>query len=77
MTQRLGDGRAGRDGNWRRMENEGRRQEKIRGTAPEKSETEIIDIVGTTENTTKRRGRGGTQEMEKWGICEILQGDEN
>ena len=47
MTQTLGDGRAGRDDNWRRMENEGRREEKKRGTTPKKPETETIDTVGT------------------------------
>ena len=31
------------------MENEGRREEKKRGTTPKKPETETIDIVGTAE----------------------------
>jgi hypothetical protein len=44
VTQTLGNGRAGRDDNWRRMENEGRREEKKRRTTPKKPETETIDI---------------------------------
>ena len=32
---------------------------------------------GRHDNTRKGRGRWRTQEMEKWGIPEILQGDEN
>jgi hypothetical protein len=97
VTQTLGDGRAGRDDIWRRMENEGRREERMRRSTSKKPETETIDIVGTEGrgrgrdkhgrhggyttrswggtqergrhgNTYKRRGRGRTQEMEKWGI---------
>ena len=53
MTQRLGDGRAGRDDNWRRMEDEGRREEKMRGTTPKKPETETVDIVGMAGEETE------------------------
>ena len=67
VTQRLGDGRAGRDDNWRRMENEGRRQEKIRGTTPETPETEI---VGTTEIPPKGGVGGGRR---KWKSGEYMR----
>ena len=43
VTQRLGDGRAGRDANWRHMENEGRREEIRRGITQKR--TEAIDIT--------------------------------
>ena len=61
MTQMLGDGRAGRDDNWRRMENEGRREEKMRGITPKKPETETIDIVGTAEAETETNTVGTTE----------------
>ena len=64
VTQRLGGGRAGRDEHWRCIENEGRREEIMRGTTPRKPET--IDIVGTTEaetidivGTTELPSKGG------------------
>ena len=66
VTQRLGDGRAGRDDHWRRMENEGRRQQKIRGKTPEKPETEI----GTTEIPPKVGAGGGRR---KWKSGEYVR----
>jgi hypothetical protein len=51
VTQRLGDeGRAGRDASWRHMENEGRREEAVRGITPK--------AIRTTEEPTKG-GWGG------------------
>jgi len=63
VTQRLGDGdRAGRDENWRHMENEGRREEAVRGTKPK--------AARTTEETTKGGVGGGRR---KWRGGEYLR----
>ena len=63
VTQRLGDGdRAGRDENWRHMENEGRREEAVRGTTPK--------AARTTEETTKGGVGGGRR---KWRGGEYLR----
>ena len=81
VTQRLGDGRAGRDDNWRRMENGGRREETMRGTTPRKpetidivgtagAETETINIVGTTEIPPKGGVGGGRR---KWKSGEYMR----
>ena len=63
VTQRLGDGgRAGRDANWRHMENEGRREEAVRGITPK--------AIRTTEEPT-RGGVGGGRR--KWRGGEYLR----
>ena len=74
MTQMLGDGRAGRDENWRRMENEGRREEMMRGktqrTPTGAAEAETIDIVGTAESPSKGGVGGG---RGKWKSGEYMR----
>ena len=63
VTQRLGDGgRAGRDANWRHMENEGRREEAVRGITPK--------AIRTTEEPTKGGVGGGRR---KWRGGEYLR----
>ena len=61
MTQRLGDGRAGRDDNWRNMENEGRREETMRG------ETQRTPIGAAEPAEPAKRGVGGGRRRWKSG----------
>ena len=65
VTQTLGDDRAGRDDTWRRMENEGRREEKMWRITSKKPETETVDIVGTA---------GAEAETNTVGTKDIPQG---
>jgi hypothetical protein len=52
-----------------------RREERINNEGGNPEDT--VDKDSRNRGTRNRGDRGGTQDMERWGIYEILQGDEN